>query len=123
MSAIKQKFPTNILIKMKLSTDHTTGATGKTLSVMLIKNGAAPVALSAAAVITERGYGWYNILLGISDCNTLGDLVLIANASGCDESTRTFVVYTQVEDARNPITRDNPFKNTRYPILDITFRT
>lgn len=67
---------------MTLSSDHITGATGKTVTVTLSKAGAAFAA--AGGSVTEIGSGWYYISLTTTDTNTLGDLTFHCTASGCD---------------------------------------
>lgn len=73
-----------------LSTDHITGATGKTLTVTISKNGGAFSAPSGA--ITEVGNGFYQIAANSTDTNTLGCLKVHATASGCDVYDEDFLV-------------------------------
>jgi hypothetical protein len=75
---------------MVLASDHLTPATGKTVSVTLSKNAAAFAA--AAGAVTEIGNGWYALAGNATDRNTLGDLLLRATASACDETPGKLVI-------------------------------
>jgi hypothetical protein len=76
---------------MVLSSDHITGATGKTPTVTLLKNGATSFA-AATGTVTELGAGWYALSPNATDANTLGPLLLHATATACDPRDDTFVV-------------------------------
>lgn len=93
-----------ILLYMVLSSDHTTAATGKTVSVTLSKNGAAPGA--AVGSVSEIGGGWYALAGNSTDRDTVGPLAIRATASGCDDYP---VEYT--------IVPWDPFDATRLGIL------
>lgn len=67
---------------MVLSADHLTGATGKTPSVTLNKDGSGFSA--AAGIITEYGYGWYSIKLAVIDSSIPGTLIFHITAADCD---------------------------------------
>ena len=67
---------------MVLSSDHITGATGKTCVALLSKNGATQV--TAIGTVTEIGVGQYNIALTVTDTNTLGPLAIQITATSCD---------------------------------------
>jgi hypothetical protein len=67
---------------MVLSSDHVSPATGKTVSVTLSKSGAAFGAASGA--VTEISSGVYSLAGNATDSNTLGSLVVLATATGCD---------------------------------------
>jgi hypothetical protein len=71
-----------IMFFMTLAVDHTTGATGKTVTVTLSKNGGLFGA--AAGAVTEVANGWYSLAGNATDRSTLGPLVLHATATGCD---------------------------------------
>lgn len=71
-----------IPVLLVLASDHITGATGKTLTVYVSKNGGAFGAY--AGTVTERAYGWYTLNIGAGDVDTLGALVLHIEAAGCD---------------------------------------
>lgn len=83
MSARQQSstdYPITFL--MVLSIDHLTGATGKTPTVTLSKNGGAFGA--AAGAVSEVGNGIYALTGNATDRNTLGELRIHATATGCD---------------------------------------
>lgn len=71
-----------LLFLLVLSSDHVTGATGKTPTVTLSKNGGAFASPSGA--VTEIANGWYKVAGNATDTNTLGPLALHATASLCD---------------------------------------
>lgn len=81
----------NLMLKMYLSSDHVSAATGKTLTVTLSKDGGAFAA--AGATVTEISSGWYKLALTTTDTNTNGTLVIRATAASCDDSE---VVYQVV---------------------------
>lgn len=71
-----------IPIYMVLSSDHVSAATGKTVSVTLSKNGGAFAAASGS--VSELSSGVYMLAGNATDTNTLGSLVALATATGCD---------------------------------------
>ncbi len=73
-----------------LSSDHITGATGKTLTVTVAK-GTGSFATPAGA-ISEVGNGIYQIAPNATDANTVGPLMVHATASGCDPMDDQFDV-------------------------------
>lgn len=79
---------------LKLFTAGTaTAATGKTVAVVLSKNGGAFGNPSAGAVTaTELSSGWYYVDLSTTDTNTLGDIVVRGTATACDDAERLFAV-------------------------------
>lgn len=72
----------HVPIYMVSSTDHITPQTGKTVSVTLSKNSAAFGA--AAGAVTEVSSGVYKLAANATDTDTLGSLVVLATATGCD---------------------------------------
>jgi hypothetical protein len=82
MAQIKQSTTYNRMFLMVLSSDHLTGATGKTPAVTISKNSAAFAA--AAGVVTEIASGWYNVALTVADTGTLKDLAFHITATSCD---------------------------------------
>lgn len=76
---------------MVLSSDHITGATGKTPTVTILKTGAGSFATPAGSV-SELGSGWYQVAANPTDLNTLGPLLLHATATACDPRDDTFSV-------------------------------
>ena len=87
---------------MVLTSDHLTGATGKTPVVKLSKNGA--IGAAPAGTITEidatNNPGWYQVAGNATDSNTLGPLILSATAASCDPTDGDFqVVAFDPDDA------------------------
>lgn len=64
------------------STDHITGLTGLSPAVEISKNGGAFA--SPVGAIAEIGYGWYALAGNATDRNTLGTLLVHAEAEGAD---------------------------------------
>ena len=75
---------------MVLASDHITGATGKSPTVTISKNGGAFA--TPAGSVSEIGSGIYALSANATDANTLGPLLLHATASGCDPRDDTFDV-------------------------------
>lgn len=71
-----------ILFLMVDSTDHVTGKTGLSPTVTISKNGGSFAAKSGA--VTEIGNGWYALAGHATDRNTLGELIIHAEAPGAD---------------------------------------
>lgn len=83
MKARKQNSTTYpILFLMVDSADHVTGKTGLSPTVTISKNGGSFVAKSGA--VTEVGNGWYALAGHATDRNTLGELIIHAEAPGAD---------------------------------------
>lgn len=82
---------------MANSNDHLTGKTGLEPSVLISKN-AAPFAPPAGSVF-EIGYGWYALEGNAEDRDTLGTLIIHAEASGADP----FDMDILIEDALGKI--------------------
>src|SRR2546425_895732 len=80
------------------STDHILGAVGLTPSVVISKNGGAFAA--PAGTVAEIGHGFYKLTPGAADTNTLGILILHAEAVGADPSDpQSLVVANDPYDA------------------------
>lgn len=71
-----------ITFLLVLSSDHITGATGKSPTVTLSKNGGSYGAASGA--VTELGNGIYRLAGNATDANTLGPLDIHITATDCD---------------------------------------
>ena len=82
MALLKQSTTYTRSFLMVSSSDHVSGATGKTVTVNLSKAGGAFAA--AGGTVTEIANGWYKIALTTTDTNTLGDLAYDCTATGCD---------------------------------------
>lgn len=80
-----------------LSSDHVTGATGKTPTVTLLKSGGS-FAVPAGAV-TEVANGLYKVAANATDADTIGPLFLHATASGCDPRDDEFEVLADLSAA------------------------
>ncbi len=75
---------------LRLTSDHITGATGKTATVTIRKEGGSFA--SPAGAVTEVGNGWYEVAADAADLDTLGTLKLHATASACDPADVEFEV-------------------------------
>jgi hypothetical protein len=76
-------------LKVFLSSDHITEATGKTVAVTISKNGGAFGNPSAGATnATEVANGWYYVDLSGTDTNTLGELIVRGTSASCDIAER-----------------------------------
>lgn len=81
---------------MVLSVDHKTGATGLTPTVTIQK---AAGFISPSGAVTELGNGWYQVAGNATDSNTLGGLVLNAQAATADTTDTMYeVVAHNVQD-------------------------
>jgi hypothetical protein len=79
---LNQSTARNRMVFMRLSSDHLTGATGKTITVMISKDGSFFDAI--AGIVEEVADGWYNVALTSADTDTLGDLAYHITAADCD---------------------------------------
>ena len=85
-----------IALKAYLSTDGITPGTGKTIAVVLSKNGAAFANPSAGATTaTEIAFGWYYVDLSATDTNTPGPLIVRGTQADIDPVE---VLYHVVDD-------------------------
>lgn len=82
MALLKQSTARERMVFMVDDTDHVTGAEGLTLAIEASKNGGAFSSISPT--VTERGDGWYSLLLTTSHTDTLGDFALHITATGAD---------------------------------------
>lgn len=82
-----------ISLKVYLSTDHVTPATGKTVAVVISKAGGAFGNPSAGATnATEISNGWYTYTPSATDSGSTGDLVVRGTSASCDDSERLLTV-------------------------------
>jgi len=72
------------------SSDHVTGKTGLSPTVLISKDGATFA--SPSGLVTEIGNGFYQVAGNSTDSNTLGVLLLTATASGADQGTMAYQV-------------------------------
>jgi hypothetical protein len=89
-SQLKQSTARSVMVKLYLTSDHVTAATGKTLTVTLSKDGAAFGAVGGS--VSEISSGWYKIALNTTDTGTLGTLVVRCTATSCDDAEVVFDV-------------------------------
>jgi hypothetical protein len=83
--AIKQSSTQSALMFLMIqSSDHITGLTGASPTVLLSKNGASFASPSGS--VSEVGNGWYKVAGNATDSNTLGPLALHATAASADPS-------------------------------------
>lgn len=83
-----------VMLKLYLSSDHVTAATGKTVAITISKNGGAFANPNAGATnATEVSNGWYKVTLDATDSATEGDLVVRGTATACDDTERVFRVH------------------------------
>lgn len=76
-----------VMLKVFLSSDHVSPATGKTVAIVISQNGGAFANPSAGATnATEIAFGWYSVTLSTTDTATVGDLVVRGTATGCDDA-------------------------------------
>lgn len=92
-----------VMLKVFLSSDHVTAATGKTVAITISKNGSAFANPSAGATnATEVASGWYKVTLDTIDTATVGDLVVRGTSASCDDAEEMGEVMsgiTQTGDA------------------------
>lgn len=81
------------MILMVSAVNRSLGVAGATLSCSISKDGGAFSGITPA--ITDRGLGWYAIILSPADTAVAGKLVLHVEASGCDPSDRVFDVVAR----------------------------
>lgn len=83
-----------VMLKLFLSSDHVTAATGKTVAITISKNGGAFGNPNAGATnATEVSSGWYKVTMDATDTGTEGDLVVRGTAASCDDTERLFRVH------------------------------
>ena len=82
-----------VILKVYLTSDHISDATGETVAVVISKNGTAFGNPSGGATnATEIGNGWYYVDLSSTDTGTLGPLIVRGTAAACDNSEKSFDV-------------------------------
>lgn len=90
---IPQSVARRVSLKVFLSSDHISPATGKTVAVVISKNGGAFGNPSAGATnATEISNGWYYVDLSTTDTGTAGPLIVRGTATSCDDSEQLFFV-------------------------------
>ncbi len=87
MRRLAQSTSVVVMLKLFLSADHVSAATGKTVAIVISKNGGAFGNPNAGATnATEVSNGWYKVTLDATDTNALGDLVIRGTSAACDDS-------------------------------------
>lgn len=82
-----------VYIKAFLSSDHVSPATGKTIAVVISKNGGAFANPNAGATnATEISNGWYYVTVDATDTGTLGEFVVRGTEGTIDPAERIFKV-------------------------------
>lgn len=98
MRRIAQASSYVVMLKVFLSSDHVTAATGKTVAIVISKNGGAFGNPNAGATnATEVSVGWYKVTLDATDTGTLGDLVVRGTATDCDASEQVCQVLGAID--------------------------
>lgn len=109
-----------VMLKLYLTSDHVTPATGKTVAVTISKNGGAFGNPSAGATTaTELSNGWYYVDLSTTDLDTLGDLVVRGTATACDDAERLFAVAKATNRGMTGIPDAVANANGGLPILSV----
>lgn len=101
-----------ILFFMADTSDHITGLTGLTPAVTLSKNGGSFAAAEGA--VSEVGNGWYALSGDADDRDTLGTLILHAEATGADPFDM------DIEIAEGELSTE-PAGSSTYPASDNPF--
>lgn len=90
---LPQSVAKRVLLKVYLSSDHVSPATGKTVAVVISKNGGAFGSPSAGATnATEIANGWYYVDLSTTDTGTAGPLAVRGTSAGCDDAEKEYEV-------------------------------
>jgi hypothetical protein len=94
-NAIYQSVAGRVVFKAFLASDHVTPATGKTIPIVLSKNGGAFANPSAGATnATAIGSGWYYVDLSTTDRGTLGPLIVRGTEATIDDAEAVFEVIS-----------------------------
>jgi len=93
MNSVNQLTNNTVMILMVSAVNRSLGVAGATLSCSISKNGGAFAGITP--VVVDRGFGWYAVGLTAGDCAVPGELVLHAEASGCDPSDRVLTVVSR----------------------------
>lgn len=90
---ISQSVAKRVPLKAYLASDHLSAATGKTIAVVISKNGAAFGNPNAGATnATEIASGWYYVDLDTTDTATAGPLIVRGTAGTIDDVEIEFSV-------------------------------
>lgn len=106
MRRLQQSTSRVVMLKVFLSSDHVSAATGKTVAITISKNGGAFANPNAGATnATEVSSGWYKVTLDTTDTNTVGDLVVRGTATACDDSEQICQVQSGIEQTGDSYAR------------------
>jgi hypothetical protein len=95
---IPQSVAVRVPLKVFLASDHVSPAIGKTVAVVISKNGGAFANPSGGATnATEVANGWYYVDLSTTDAGTAGPFIVRGTSGSCDDAE---IVYT-VANAHN----------------------
>jgi hypothetical protein len=98
MVRLPQSVTKRVVLKAYLASDHVTAATGKTIAIVISKNGGAFGNPSGGVTnATEIANGWYYVDLSVTDTGTLGPLVIRGTVALVDDVEVIF----EVADAFN----------------------
>ncbi len=90
---IPQSVTIRVPLKAYLASDHVSPATGKTIAVVISKNGAAFGNPSGGATnATSIGNGWYYVDLSTTDTGTLGPLIVRGTEGTIDDTEAVYNV-------------------------------
>jgi hypothetical protein len=82
MQIVQGTTPTLLLLLVS-SADDKTAVTGATVTAQISKNGGAFAATTNSP--TEVGRGFYKVVLTAAETETLGQMAIVASATGCNE--------------------------------------
>lgn len=98
MRRLQQSTSRVVMLKLFLTSDHVTAATGKTVAITISKNGGAFGNPNAGATnATEVSTGWYKVTLDTTDTNTVGDLVVRGTSASCDDTEQVLNVEAGIQ--------------------------
>jgi hypothetical protein len=102
MDRIDQSVAIRVALKAFLASDHIAPATGKTIAVVISKNGGAFGNPSAGATnATEISSGWYYVDLSATDTATAGPLIVRGTETDTDPVEIAFHVHGSVQIKKN----------------------
>lgn len=113
-----------VLLKVYLSSDHITEATGKTVAVTISKNGGSFGNPNAGATnATEIASGWYKVTLDTTDTGTEGPLIVRGTATSCDNSEAVYDVVKATNGGYTALPDAAANANGGVPILSVSGTT
>jgi|SRR5215831_11379589 len=94
MANLRQSAAYTRMFLMVQSGDHTTPATGLTVTVTISKAG--NVFAAAGGAVSEVANGWYKVALNTTDTNAMGELAYHCTATGADPTDFVDQVTAQI---------------------------